>query len=135
MSHFTTLRTHLTDRDALVAALCDVGHPDVEVHDDAQPLHGFRGDVRAQRAHVIIRRRHVGYMSNDLGFARQADGRFDAVISDFDRGRYDAAWLARLTARHAYHVTATTLAAQGFDLVEEQQDRDGTVRLLLRRVG
>jgi hypothetical protein len=57
------------------------------------------------------------------------------VISDHDRRQHGQAWVERLTARHAYHVTATTLAAQGFDMVEEREDRDGTVRLLLRRVG
>jgi len=135
MSHFTTLHTRLTDQDALVAALRDVGYPDVEVHDDAQPLCGYRGDLRRDRAHVIVRRRHIGSASNDIGFVRQPDGRFGAVISDYDRARHGQAWVERLTARHAYHVTATTLAAQGFDMVEEQQDHDGTIRLLLRRVG
>lgn len=134
MSHFTTLRTQITDIDALVAALADVGYRDVEVHDHAQPLFGYRGDVRSERAHVIIRRRHVGHASNDIGFERQPDGRFRAVISEYDRARYNETWLGRLTARHAYHATARTLAAQGFDLVDEQTDRDGTVRLVLRRV-
>lgn len=133
MSHFTTLRTRLTDRDALVAALHDLGNGDVEVHEHAQPLHGYQGD-RTHRAHVIIRRKHLRSALGDIGFALH-DGRFTAVIDDSDRRRYDEAWLNRLTARHAYHVASATLAAQGFDLVEEQQERDGTVRLLLRRVG
>jgi hypothetical protein len=134
VSHFTTLRTQITDTDALVAALADMGYDEVEVHDEAQPLIGYLGDTRRQRAHVIVRRRHVGRVSNDIGFERQADGHFTAVISDYDRPRHGEAWLARLTARHAYHAAATTLAAQGFDLVDEQTDRDGTVRLVLRRV-
>lgn len=133
MSHFTTLRTRITDRDALVAALADVGYPDVEVHDQAQPLYGFQGDRRAQRAHVIVRRQHVGAASNDLGFEQQADGHFTAVISEFDRHRHDEKWLRRVTARHAYHATTATLTSQGFDLVDERSERDGTVRLVLRR--
>lgn len=133
MSHYTTLRTQLTDADALVAALADLGYPEVEVHDEAQPLRGYLGDLRAQRAHVIVRRRHVGRESNDLGFERRADGRFVASISDHDRPRHGEDWLRRLTARHAYHATKATLGAQGFDLVEEETDRTGTVRLVLRR--
>lgn len=133
MSHFTTLTTQLTDTDALIAALADVGYDQIETHDQAQPLYGYQGDQRADRAHVIVRRRHVGRLSNDIGFLRQPDGRFLAVISDYDRARHDQAWLGRLTARHAYHVTTKTLATQGFDLVEEEAERDGTVRLVLRR--
>lgn len=134
VSHFTTLRTAITDRDALVAALADVGYRQVEVHDDAQPLEGFEGDARAQRGHVIVRRNNIGRLSNDLGFEQQADGHFTAVISEYDRSKHDATWLQQVTARHAYHVTASTLASQGFDMVDEKTERDGTVRLVLRRM-
>lgn len=134
MSHFTTLTTQLTDADALRAALADVGFDDVEVHDDAQPLHGYLGDRRANRAHVIVRRRHLGRASNDIGFRRQEDGHFLAIISDYDRHKYNEQWLGTLTARHAYHVTSKTLTTQGFHVADETTDRDGTVRLVLRRV-
>lgn len=134
MSHFTTLATQLTDADALRAALADVGYAEVEVHEHAQPLFGYQGDQRRDRAHVIVRRAHVGRLSNDLGFLRQDNGRFLAVISEFDRAKHNEAWLGRVTARHAYHVTSKTLAAQGFHLAEESTERDGTVRLVLRRV-
>jgi Protein of unknown function (DUF1257) len=133
LSHFTTLATQLTDADALRAALADVGYGEVEIHEQAQPLYGYEGDQRRDRAHVIVRRKHVGRASNDIGFLRQDDGRFLAVISEYDRSKHDTAWLGRLTARHAYHVTSQTLAAQGFHLTEETTEHDGTVRLVLRR--
>jgi hypothetical protein len=134
VSHFTTLRTHITDRDALVAALADVGYDEVEVHDTPKTLEGWRGDRRSERAHVIVRRRHVGSSSNDIGFRRGDDGRFAAIISDHDRPAHDATWLNRVTARHAYHATTTTLAAQGYQMVEEQTEQGGAVRMVLRRV-
>ncbi|MFW6694005.1 DUF1257 domain-containing protein [Streptomyces sp. MAR4 CNX-425] len=134
MSHFSVLSTALTDTGALCAALADVGYDEVEVHDDPQPLHGFLGDRRKNTAHVIVRRRHVGRQSNDIGFLRRDDGRFSAVISEYDRHRHGAAWLERLTARHAYHVTTARLTEEGFHLAEETTERDGTVRMVLRRV-
>ncbi|MGH3243125.1 MAG: DUF1257 domain-containing protein [Spirillospora sp.] len=134
MSHFTTLATKITDSEALCAALADVGFGDVEVHDEAQPLYGYRGDRRADVAHVIVRRRHVGRASNDIGFVRGPDGHFVATISEYDRRKYNESWLGRVTARHAYHLTARTLADQGFHLADETTDRDGTVRMVLRRV-
>lgn len=134
MSHFTTLKTQITDAEALVAALADVGYNAVEVHDNAQPLKGYLGDRRRQRAHAIIRRKHIDRASNDIGFERQPDGYFRAVISDYDRAKHNEKWLGRVTARHAYHATTKTLAAQGFDLVREEQDHDGTMRMVLRRV-
>jgi glutathione S-transferase len=69
-----------------------------------------------------------------VGFRRERDGTFAAVISEYDRATHNDAWLGRLTARHAYHVTGNTLAAQGFQLVNETTEQDGTVRMVLRRV-
>ncbi|WP_328769542.1 DUF1257 domain-containing protein [Streptomyces sp. NBC_00286] len=50
-----------------------------------------------------------------------------------DRGKHDETWLGKVTARHAYHLTASTLEAQGFSMAEETVERDGTVRMVLRR--
>ena len=133
MSHFTTLKTRITDVKALRAALADLGFKEVEVHDKAQPLHGYRGDEREQTAEVIIRRKHLGWLSNDLGFKRNADGAFDALISEYDRGKYSQEWLDRLTQRYAYHAARAKLEEQGFVLASEEQ-KDGRIHLVLRRM-
>ena len=133
MSHFTTLRTQITDIKALRAALADLGFNEVEVHDRAQPLLGFRGDEREQKAEVIIRRKHLGWLSNDLGFKRNAGGTFDAIISGYDRMKYSQKWLDRLTQRYAYHVARAKLEEQGFVLTSEEQ-KDGKIHLVLRRM-
>jgi hypothetical protein len=133
MSHFTTLKTQIADVKALRAALADLGFKVVEVHDQAQHLHGFRGDERPQTAEVIVRRRHLGWLSNDLGFKRNAGGTFDAIISDFDRRKYSQEWLDRLTQRYAYHAARAKLEEQGFVLTSEEQ-KDGKIHLVLRRM-
>src|SRR5262245_32524800 len=134
MSHFTKLRTQITDTDGLLKALLDVGFKDVEAHETAQNLYGYKGDARPQTAEVIVRRKYVGHASNDIGFKRQADGTFEAIISGYDRGKYSKAWLDRLTQRYAYHVARTKLAEQGFDLVTEETQEGGSIHLVLRRM-
>jgi hypothetical protein len=134
MSHFTTLRTQITDAKALAAALADLGFKDVEVHAAAQHLYGYQGDLRPQTAEVIVRRKHLGWLSNDLGFKRNAAGTFDAVISDYDSGKYSQEWLGRLAQRYAYHVARARLEEQGFALVSEESRKDGKIHLVLRRL-
>ncbi|WP_234379987.1 LLM class flavin-dependent oxidoreductase [Streptomyces sp. CMB-StM0423] len=56
-------------------------------------LTGRRVDARPERAAVVIRRARIGPVSNDIGFARQPDGSFEAIISEYDRRRHDPAWL------------------------------------------
>lgn len=133
MSHFTRIRTQLRDAEVLVEALAAVGHRTVEVHDDPQTLYGYRGDARPEKAEVVIRREHVGTASNDIGFARREDGTFEAIISEYDRRRYDAGWLRKLT--HSYSHAATLRYAQthGYEIATDELQRDGTRRLTLRR--
>lgn len=134
MSHFTKLRTRITDADGLVKALADAGFKDVEAHETAQHLYGYQGDARPQTAEVIVRRKYVGQASNDIGFKRQADGTFEAIISEYDRRKYSQAWLDQLTQRYAYHVARAKLAEQGFDLVSEEAREGERIHLVLRRV-
>jgi hypothetical protein len=134
VSHFTRLKTRLTDKAALVQALADVGYKLVEIHDTPQTLYGYRGDKRAELAEVIVRRKYVGPASNDLGFRRTADGSFEAIISAFDRRKHSQTWLDRLTQRYAYHVARAKLQEQGFDLVSEETAKDGRIHLVLRRL-
>jgi Protein of unknown function (DUF1257) len=134
MSHFTQLRTQITDVDALVRALADVGFNVVEVHETASPLYGFGGDVRPQTAEVVIRRNYIGWGSNDIGFKRLADGTFVAIISEYDRHKYSQQWLDRLTQRYAYRVALAKLTEQGFDLIAEEVREGERIHLLLRRI-
>jgi hypothetical protein len=134
MSHFTRIKTRITDKAALVQALADVGYKLVEAHDTPQHLYGYGGDRRAQTAEVIVRRKYVGKASNDIGFRRTDDGSFEAIISLFDRLKHSRGWLRRLTQRYAYHVARAKLQEQGFDLVSEETAKDGRIRLVLRRM-
>ncbi|HEX6358154.1 DUF1257 domain-containing protein [Actinophytocola sp.] len=133
MSHFTRVLTQLRNVDVLVEALRAVGHQHVEVHDQPQTLYGYEGDVRPEKAEVIIRRRHVGQSSNDIGFARRPDGAFEAIISAFDRSRYDTTWLARLTHSYGYVATLRYAETHGYEVATDELQPDGSRRLTLRR--
>ncbi|MBT3307776.1 MAG: DUF1257 domain-containing protein [Rhodospirillaceae bacterium] len=134
MSHFSTMQTAFVSEDHLIAALADVGFENVEHHEFPQNLYGWKGDRRQQTAEVIVRREFIGATSNDIGFARTADGTFKAIISEFDARMFDAGWLGRLSQRYAYRAARDTLAEQGFDLVEESMDEAKTIRMTVRRM-
>ena len=132
MSHFTSIKTQIKNRDALVKALADVGFARVEVHETGQPLYGFQGDVRPEKAEVIVRRQDLGAASNDIGFKQQKDGQFEAIISAYDRAyRYSRQWLKELTQRYGYHALMATVPEQGFVVEEEETLEDGTIRVVL----
>jgi hypothetical protein len=96
MSKYTKQKSQYNDRDCLVAALNEMGYAEVEIHDEAVNLIGYHGDTRPERANVIVRRRYVDTSANDLGFVREVDGTFSAIVSDYDSRKHGAEWMAGL---------------------------------------
>ena len=94
MSHYVNFKTQITDVTALVRALkrchTKIGRKwtenDIEVYGTAANLYGYTGDKRNDKANVIIRRKNVQASANDIGFVREKDGTYSAIISDFDQG-------------------------------------------------
>ena len=135
MSHYSEVVIELTDEGCLVAALSRLGFKDkVEVHQEGQPLYGYQGDVRAQKAHIIIRREHVGRAANDLGFERQADGRYRVWVSEYDQkyNKYDDSWMGRLKQAYGVEKARAEAKKKGYRVSEQKLD-DGRIRLVLRR--
>jgi hypothetical protein len=114
MSAYSTLETIYRDRDCLVVALADMGYTTVEVHEDAQNLQGYHGDMREQKANVIVRRQYIGAASNDLGFVKKEDGTYAAVVSDFDSRKHNTKWYDSL--KRSYTDKVTTKAAKKMGL-------------------
>ena len=132
MSAYVSVETAYKDQACLVAALREMGY-DAEVHVEAVPLVGYHGDLRPQRAHVVIPRIQLGCAANDVGFERGADGSFKAHISQYDRSAtFPAAKQQELRRRYAKAVTIKTAVAKGYRVVEEKQD-GGRIKLRLRR--
>jgi hypothetical protein len=78
----------LESEEWLVAALAALGYTEVERGRDLT-LIGYDGKPRLDEqgavmtADLVVRRRHVGHQSNDIGFKR-TDGGFVPVVSDYD---------------------------------------------------
>jgi hypothetical protein len=71
------------DRRLLLAALLDLGYAEVE-EGAALPLFGYQDDRRPETAELVVRRRHLGPASNDLGFARTPRG-YVPILSEYDQ--------------------------------------------------
>lgn len=107
MSAYITLLTPMIDEECLLAALADLGfdRTRVEVHATPVALVGYRADAREQAANIVIRRKYVGPMSNDVGFLSTPTG-YRLFVSDYDRPRFGPDWLTRLTERYQQHSAA-----------------------------
>jgi hypothetical protein len=94
-----------TDRRLLLAALADLGYGTVE-EGHALPLYGYQGDQQPETAELVVRRRHLGSASNDLGFAHTLQG-YAPIISEYDqRTLHDGQFLVRLRTAYSEQVVA-----------------------------
>ena len=132
MSHFTVVEIEATDASCLIDALDALGYKGkIEVHDRPVILIGYDGrprllDGQQVRAEIAIRRQHLWEAANDIGFARQPDGRYVAYISEYDRS-VRPTWHTDVVKEYGAAKAAKELRAQGWK-VEIARDR-GQVRV------
>lgn len=125
MSHFSQIKTQIRDLTALQSALTDVG---VDWKAGPQAVKGYRGQTR--QAEVAIEQEN-GY---DVGFSW--NGQEYELVADLQYWQQPLSvegFLNRVTQRYAYHTVVAETARQGFQVSEQQQQEDGSIRLVLQR--
>ena len=106
MSAYEKQSSMLQDEESLIKALCENGfsREQIEVHAEPQNLIDYHGQNRGQKATVIIRRKFVGPVANDIGFNLTSDGTYEVFISDYDRHAHGPAWVTELTKSYDEHL-------------------------------
>jgi hypothetical protein len=105
MSLYCQIETAMKNQEALIFALMETGlwqREQIEIYDEPQHLFGYRGDLRQDKANIIIRRKNVGMSSNDLGFIKNEDNTYTAIISEFDKTKYSEHWTNKLKQNYAF---------------------------------
>ena len=84
MSKYMTFTdTAFKDRECLLQALAECGYAEVE-EGESLSLYGYQGDRRPETAQIVVGRKFIGSVSNDLGFQKTENG-YVPVISEFDQ--------------------------------------------------
>ncbi|MCK4342693.1 MAG: DUF1257 domain-containing protein [Phycisphaerae bacterium] len=133
MSHYVECKPGFKDQQALIDALVAVGfdRSQIETHEEALALYGYQGDTRPQRAHIIIRRQHVGQAANDVGWERLSDGTYRAWISEYDsRHRFNPETQNRIKQEYAYHAVARQQRTLG-RTVQRRELENGEIEVVI----
>lgn len=118
-----------TNQALLVAALADLGYAQVE-QGESLPLYGYMSNVRKERAQLVVRRKHIGSASNDLGFARTAEG-YTPIISEYDqRTLHDGKFIASL--RIAYNERVVDQMKERLRGTLRREQQGSTIKLKIR---
>lgn len=127
MSHFTRVKTQITDVEVLKRALSDLKYPYAE----NTLVRGYQG--KKEQAELVVRPGG----DYDIGFVKGQDGNFQ-IVADWwgvhkDNGLKEQAFLNPVMQRYAYHTVVEQVAKQGFSVVQESVGTDNTVKLTVRR--
>ncbi len=127
MSHFTTIKTELRDREALAEALIALGHPPEAT---ARPVRGYRGQVVS--AELVVSTAE----GSDLGFRWNAERGAYELVTDLDLWKQPVPlerFLAQLHQRYALQAVLAASQAEGFQVAEQSSSHDGTIELVVTR--
>lgn len=127
MSHFTRIKTQMVEKKFLLQALEDL---DYTYEEGKVEVRGFA----AERTGAEIKIRAGGLLKREIGF-RKAGESYEIVADWWGLGGPKREeFQQQVTQRYAYHAARAKLEAQGFNLITEQVEQDGQIRLVLRRM-
>ena len=127
MSHFSHIKTRLRNLEVLQLALTDL---EIEWQPGPAAVRGYQGQTCS--VDLVIEQPN----QHDIGFAW--NGQEYALVSDLQFWQQPLSvdgFLQLITQRYAYHTVLQETAQQGFEVAEQQQREDGSIRLLVQRWG
>ena len=127
MSHFSTIKTELRDRQSLLKALEDLGHGPRQ---GSLMVRGYRGQtVEAQLAVAQAN-------GADIGFRLNPETGSYELVTDLDLWNQAVPverFLAQLNQRYALRSILAATAEEGFQVSEQAQQQDGSIELVVTR--
>jgi len=130
MSHYSRVKTQFRHREALIACLLNLGY---EVETDTT-IKGHHGEHTVD----IAIRKAKGY---GVGFVKSPDGTYDMVTdwwgvagADEQKMTRELALQARdIQKEYAKKMVLEQAALDGFEVVSQTEEKDGSLRIVVRR--
>ena len=125
MSHFSNIKTKIRNLNSLKAALDDVG---VDWKTGPSQIRGYQGQTHT--ADVVIEQNN----NYDIGFSWSgSEYELVADLQYWQQPLTVQGFLRQVTQRYAYHTVVNETAKEGFQISEQQQNEDGSIRLVVQR--
>jgi hypothetical protein len=125
MSHFTKIKTTLTDLNLLKKALDDLS---IKWDSDVRSMKGYKNQEHF--ANLVINQSN-GY---DLGFTW--NGREYQLVADLQFWQQPwsvETFLDKISQRYAYNSIVQTTESKGFQMIQEVNQENGSIKLTLQR--
>ena len=127
MSHFSTIKTQLKDADPLIKALKNLGYI---INEEEKFIKGYRGKFTA----VDISMNLPG--ETKVGFKWDNNSNSYELVTDLDLWKFDLPverFISKVTQMYAYQTIISKTKEDGYQIVEEKNQNDGSIELVLTK--
>ena len=125
MSHFSNIKTKIRNLDSLKSALKDL---DIDWKNGPEIVRGYKGQTH--KADVVVEQAN----NYDFGFSWNAsEYELVADLQYWQQPLTVEGFLRQVTQRYAYHTVVNETVNQGFNITEQENNQDGSIRLVVQR--
>ena len=127
MSHFSTIKTQLKDAEPLIKALNNLGYM---INQEEKFVKGYRGKFTA----VDISMNLPG--ETKVGFKWDNNSNAYELVTDLDLWKFEIPverFISKATQMYAYETIITKTKEDGYQIVEQKNQNDGSIELVLTK--
>ena len=127
MSHFSTIKTHLREKEPLVNALDKLGYI---VNQDEKFVKGYRGKFTAVDISISLP------SDTKVGFKWNNNSNSYELVTDLDLWKVEIPverFISKVTQMYAYQTIISKTKEDGYQIVEQKNKNDGSIELVLTK--
>ena len=127
MSHFSTIKTQLKDAEPLIKALNNLGYM---INKEEKFVKGYRGKFTA----VDISMNLPG--DTKVGFKWDNNSNSYELVTDLDLWKFELPverFISKVTQMYAYETIISKTKEDGYQIVEQKNQNDGSIELVLTK--
>ena len=127
MSHFSTIKTQLKDKEPLIKALNNLGYM---INQEEKFVKGYKGKFTA----VDISMNLPG--DTKVGFKWDNNSNSYELVTDLDLWKFEIPverFISKVTQMYAYETIISKTKDDGYQVVEQKNQNDGSIELVLTK--
>jgi len=127
MSHFSTIKTQLKKAEPLIKALNNLGYT---INQDEKFVKGYKGKFTA----VDISMNLPG--DTKVGFKWDNNSNAYELVTDLDLWKFELPverFISKVTQMYAYETIISKTKEDGYQIVEQKNQNDGSIELVLTK--
>ena len=127
MSHFSTIKTKLKESKPLIRALNQLGY---SINQETKFVKGYRGQFTAVDISLDLP------SNTKVGFKWDNNSHSYELVTDLDLWKFDLPverFISKVTQMYAYHTIISKSEKDGYQIVEQKNQNDGSIELVLTK--